>query len=472
MRITPIQYNATQIYKRRSYSSPQQQVVTKPVYNAEANLQISFYGLAMPKMNVMEEISERTYREAEAYLLDRKRVLSRSGRCGEDISLRDFYLDRLNGIQRGIEVFKGMTMKEIDFIFNNLSHIMIYRGCSNKCSSCIVKADTHVESMAWEDFYSLMDGIYQLRQRLGFNIIKKMNDISLFRDADCIEMELKDRKGQIYDFVDINNLLYKATGKMGMFDTSGWSPTSIKHQKRAEKIVKYFSEEENLAKVSEINISVNPFHDLNELSIRCAQNGDPDGAIKYRELYTDRMANAIFTFTPLLKKDKFNFLTTMTSCNKLYDTDALNSLIKDILAKLERMYENDYSSNRKIYIQGEKQIKDFVKTVSEKITDFKEIGSLGRAEKLFNGIEDKTDFVHIKKHKNVFNECTVMGDNLYTILDLNGDTYKTDVYWLIPMKPKLYLPLSNYKKTIPPHEIVEGITITEKMIDDVYPNYF
>ncbi len=442
--------------------------VIKPECNSFTNFRISFRGFISLKET--EEITSSAFKKAKTYLASKKLWSTFFAP-----SLSSFNLNKLNGIQEGIKVFKDMTMKEITFILEGLKEIMVFRGCRNGCSHCGVDAiaqhfnkdSNMINSMLWEDFSSLMHGIEELNQRLGFNTMKKIRTpgivSSLFRDADCIDLKMKDMKGKIYDFTDANHLLHQVTNKLGIFDTSGWTLTNKKHQKYAEKIVKHFSKGENMAEMFNINISINPFHSINEKSIKCKMKGDEDGAKKFRDLYTRRIANAIFTFTPIIESDKFNFILRFMSDNEFYDENALKTLKKEILGKLRQMYKEDYKSAKK-YIKCKDQIDNNIQTLLKKLANSEEIGSNGRAEKLFNGRES-INWSYLKNKQEFLND--IKNRKSRKLIDVNGNVFATNGYLVAPTELRLNF-INKTKKTVPPEKMLEGVVLTKEMIDKLY----
>lgn len=417
MRIAPIQYNTIQTYKNRSYSSSQPQVSTTPVYSAApSNFQIPFYGLVTHK--AVGEISGETYKAAKDYLDSERGLCESWGGCFEKSKLTKFKLDKLNGIQEGIKVFGNMTMKEIAFVCDNLYKILIYRGCSHNCLHCLENAGNKISRMLFEDFSSLIGGIGALNERLGFNVLNNFfEDIALFRDADCLEIEMLDKAGNVYDFVDVSDLLYRVTKKTALFDTSGWNPADKKYQERAERIVKYFSVSENTDKASEINISINPFFDPKQETF---------------DSYTTKMANVIFTFTPIIKNEKFGFsMRVMPEKYTLYNKDALNALKREILAKLRKMYEDDCSKN-KIYIKNVNQISDIMGFVNGKMLtqEMEGVINSGRAEKLF-GEKGSYKDMYITD-PTIFNSVSLKNKQLTVGVNSNGKVYAKCGKWTVP----------------------------------------
>ena len=147
--------------------------------------------------------------------------------------LRQFAMEPFEGLQYGIKAFKGMTMKEIQYLCENLHVIAVNRGCKNMCGYCYADAKPSKRAMSWEDFTTITKGLKTLRKRFsGLDIFGENFQISkedllyrtteLFYDADCMSLAVKDKKGKLYDFTELATELYNSTGRRTAFDTSGW----------------------------------------------------------------------------------------------------------------------------------------------------------------------------------------------------------------------------------------------------------
>ena len=396
------------------------------------------------------------------------------------IDFLNLNLDKLEGIQEGIKVFEGLSIKEIAFLYKDLINILAYRGCSNRCAHCYANAiplhipkkdKSMIKKMAVEDFKLLVNGMQELNKRLGFDPLSDQKfSMSFFEDADSIELEMIDKTGKIYDFVDIYEIFKGTTKHKILFDTSGWTPKNQKYQLRAEKLVKYLSENDsgNL----KVSISLNPFHALNVKSQEFIQSGDLENAAKYKEFYTERMANAIFTFTPLLMKNKLDFIVrSMGRSTEVpgFGKENLRELLNDIFKNVEEKYIKDYNSNRK-YIKNEIQMEELLERMKAKCLRFASIKPFGRARILFNkrpGLSGNVyypneipanilEFINYQKKEH---------NNIKKILDVNGKIYITDFEFTLPTE--IQLNFENKAKHVPPlGNLVDDFTITKKMIKE------
>lgn len=146
--------------------------------------------------------------------------------------LRNMSMEYLEGLQYGIKVFDNLSMKDIQYLSENLHVIAVKRGCNNMCGYCYADAKPQSREMSWEDFTKITNGFKKLRQRLhNLDIYGENNPISrsdpiyrtteLFYDSDCMDLVIKDKKGKTYDFIDLATELHNSLGRRTVFDTSG-----------------------------------------------------------------------------------------------------------------------------------------------------------------------------------------------------------------------------------------------------------
>ena len=410
----------------------------------------------------------------------------------DNTDIYKFNLNKLNGIQDGIKVFQGLNMKEIAFISRSVSEICTNRGCYNKCLHCYAKAqkpltqaqDT-ISKMSWEDFNLLTNGYKELNERLGFritgskikNIDKNKNRYTTaFHDADCINISMTDKNGEEHDFIEIANKISDSFGISPIFDTAGWTPKNKILQKRAEKYAKYFSSPENYDKLLEVNISVNPFHALYARSVAEKRMGNFEQSEKFKNLYTDRMANAIFTFTPMLKQNKLSILFRAFDNEpkienfKGFQEDDLKELGKDILNKLKEYYKADLHGEQK-YIKNKKQASACITKVRKEFSDIRTITLSGRGIDIFG--KDNVHYINQQEKINEFNEIlhnandvSFINTSKFTgIIDSNGKYYLTTYWSSYPTELKLNF-INKNKQTAPIHpSLQEDLIITKSLIN-------
>ncbi len=90
-----------------------------------------------------KSLREYKYQKAKKYLNEQKNILKETT-ANESINIDNFDLKKLEGIQKGIKVFDGLTMKEIAFIASITQEFALTRGCSNQCAHCYVDANPHL----------------------------------------------------------------------------------------------------------------------------------------------------------------------------------------------------------------------------------------------------------------------------------------------------------------------------------------
>ena len=286
--------------------------------------------------------------------------------------LRHFAMEPFEGLQYGIKAFKGMTMKEIQYMCENLHVIAVNRGCKNMYGYCYADAKPSKSAMSWEDFTTITKGLKTLKKRfLGLDIFGENIPISkedilyrtteLFYDSDCMNIAVKDKKGKVYDFTELATELYNSTGRRTAFDTSGWYKNNPILQKRAEKYTEYFSKPENMEKLNAFNVSFNVFNASYIASIKALKKGETEKANRLRERFLDNMANTLFTFIPLVDNPKFHILVRSFDSKaknaKYFDKNAMESLIKQVLTRVQRLCKDDLAGEQK-YIKNPSMIEN------------------------------------------------------------------------------------------------------------------
>lgn len=397
---------------------------------------------------------------------------------GNPTNIKYYDLRFLEGLQEGIDVFKGLKLKQIAFLGEDLHSIMNLRGCYSHCAYCypgaqkpVKQSDKLINSVLFEDYESLLNGFKKLKERSGLNFIHHHSETpyhTIVYDSDNISVAVKDLKGKIHEFPELNKLLYEATGVKGVFDTSGWSVFSKTHQERAERIVEYYSKPENMNELHQFNISINPFHStlvkVNELK----KEGKKELAEKMYNTHVGRMANALFTCIPLAKSPNFSTIKRALSIDVpnmqgYYFTDEMN-LLSDIFKKFSQMAKNDFITKQK-YIKNEDKLYETLAIFGGKLERHGEIvnlknididttliGSQNLEEFIRSRNPGMTDFEYIRLFKDALNTQDRFNmiknykryDSAHMfylkMVDVNGRVYISDNYRMIPTDIQL-----NYK---------------------------
>lgn len=399
------------------------------------------------------------YFAAKTYLCMAKQAYKKV----KTLDLYMFDLNKLDGIQEGINVFKGLNMKEIAFVADTVAEITVNRGCRNICAHCYASAKApiketanQINKMSWNDFTSLTDGFEELNKRVGFPVVvQKKNKHAMaipFHDADCSSIILKDNEGKEHDFIDIAERLDKAFHLPVLFDTAGWNIQDVKAQKRVEKYVEYYSKPENFKKLEGFNLSVNPFHAMYAKSLELKQNRKPELAEKLYDLYTTRMANVLFTLTPLQKNPNFEFIARSAANDskvpKGFKEKDLRVLYMDILEKVNNLYKKDMKSAQKV-VKNEDEAFEYFNNYYKRLENISPtIGMSARAEKFVDKNDEIAKFGERRKQQNIKDIQSLkrikdlrklnkdMNNHFYGIIDANGDYYLTTFHTSFPTEIK------------------------------------
>lgn len=420
---------------------------------------------------------------------------------GQESNIKYYELGLLEGLQEGIDVFKGLKLKQIAFLGEDLHSVMTKRGCYSRCSYCYPGAEKPVKASEniineplFEDIKSLADGFKTLKKRSGINFIHSNSETpysTLVFDADNIEVALKDIKGNIHEFPEINRILYEATGTKGIFDTTGWNILNPKYQKRAQNIVEYYSNPKNMEELHQFNISINPFHSTLEKVNELRKAGNIKTADRIYDKHIERLANALFTCIPICGSEKFNtirraFNWNVPNMQGYYFTDELN-ILNDVYKKLTQMCENDLNGEQK-HIKSEENLKDVLNIFAKKLEHHGDVVKLAdvnidthliAAPKLEKLVKERNpqigrlEFYELFKDTMQNEECFERMKeykkyrsaymNYLKMVDSNGKVYITDAYRVIPTDIQLNFANKN-KQTQPFSTIVEDFVLTKEMI--------
>lgn len=291
--------------------------------------------------------------------------------------IKSLDLDRLDGIQYGIDVFDDLSMKEIAFLAYRTTNLAVTRGCANMCQHCFHNAvptkKDELNSMPYEDFKKITDGFATINNRIN-KVLRNEGNATLiglssnylytgfaaeltgfFYDSDGMNVISKDKNGAEHDFIDMTEEFCNATGKKVIFDTAGWNPRDKKLQQRAEKYAEYLSKDDIYNKVEQVNLSVNTFNPVYlqayKLGYRAGKENDlsnPDiqkGKMLY-DAYIYKMANMITTlgFTK-------NAGLLMTYATKYEDNmdgmyfGNLKNILKDVKVRCNEILKEKYEGD-------------------------------------------------------------------------------------------------------------------------------
>lgn len=423
-------------------------------------------------------------------------------------NLVDYDLDKLEGIQEGIKIFEGLNMKEIAFMFDDLHTITVKRGCSNQCLHCYAGAkpsgkdhEDYITRMPYETFCELTDGIKQLKERIGITPIshRKEGYTDIYYDADCMEISLYDKYGSEHDYIELVDKFYDATETPSIFDTAGWNPKNKKMQERAEKYVNYMLDLDNQKKFHQINLSFSPFNAIYAKGLELGYNPEHYSPLipiedldkpmskgeKLYRIYIDRMANTLYTFTPLLGEKKFSIISRPVENSEVnmknFTVEDYERIKNHILQKLYLKYFSNPQINQK-HTLSEEQILSLINKYDQLLSkiDTNLIPS-GRYKELYmkrNPELSQEEFESKYNYVGDFNSCfesLKKSRNLkdtklkyLKIIDANGKLYLYDTLRFIPTE--ISLNLSTKDKITPKltPDVTDDFIITRKMIKNQY----
>lgn len=357
------------------------------------------------------------------------------------LNLDDLDLKKINGLQKDIKVFDGLTMQEIAFVLTNTA-LLLNRGCSNLCSHCGVMAtpitSQTYDRMSFEDFKSFVDGVSELQKRCGSDV-SVLPGIQPFFDSDCINIEIKDKNNKTYDYIDCVDYMFKNGFPEMLLDTSGWNPRSEKMQKRAEKFVDYLLKMDNPSKI-DINISINPYHIYVTEAVKARVNGDFDRATELENKYAERIANVLFTFTPLLNKgfdiEILSRAIPKENCINDCNFNKLLELELKIISHLNEMYACDLQTDKKVIKSSEDFMinsLNFAHLMKESLEEGRNtVIPMGRARSLiinpqFTFRQNKDFFDLLLKQRDLSDISRAINPNGSVVLNRNDLSAKTSV---------------------------------------------
>ena len=464
----------------------------------QQNYNPSIQGLSFSANN----ISEDEYKKAKAYA----NLMKVNNFVWRPRDVKKYNLEKLDGIQKDIKIFEDMNIKEILFMFEDLFAINVQRGCPNQCLHCYAEAkpaekDTtnSISKMPFETYKEILEGIQKLDKRLGFSPIKHNGQeyVNLFYDSDCMETALVDKSGLVHDFTELTDIFYQNTGVKTVFDTAGWNPNNKKQQEKAEKYVKYFLN--NSDKFYQINLSLSPFSSIYSKALELGFNPEnynlknqpwhPEYSEKelskgekLYNIYIDRCANMLMTFSPLFLFDEFNIIIRSIQDSekalKHHSVSYFSNVIKKhILSTLNEKLILDLKNDKK-YVSRRLQIGNMMYKAGMHLSypddnlimggRLKQYYKAKNPQKTDEEIADK--YRQIKIQQNKFNK--LKNEQIYPhgtymkIIDTDGKLYLYDNYTLIPTELKLKLD-TNDKKVPPLKPEPEDFVITKAFIDKI-----
>ena len=215
-------------------------------------------------------------------------------------------LNHLEGIQNGLESFKGLNIKQVITTLQNLTIIPLESFCNIGCLHCSEDAKPKqldkLNSYLWDDYKVFMSDIKQLTKEIKkvpkfyyfFQEVLNKHMI-LFLKANPISMKILDSKGEPHGLTEAVDECYDAIGKPVEIVIAPWNKTDIWTQKQAKIFNKYARGNSYKLSQEKSHLSVNLFHPLMAKSIELEKT-NPKASEKFRNIYIDRVVNALLTF--------------------------------------------------------------------------------------------------------------------------------------------------------------------------------
>ena len=499
--INNIYNNPTVQNKPEGIESDCEQIKSLPNYRFNSNFLIPVGGghnLNGISFKGSEEKFPRTSRE---YIQAREYLSQHRKENNDEINYKALDFDKLEGIQNGIKLFDGMTIKEIFVYFKNLTNIGFIRGCKNHCLHCLCEAGTRlsnisspliqqkrsneIDAMSVEDFDLMIDSLKELAERTDETFIKPVNGtIMPYYDSDAIDIVLKSKDGKReYTFVDIAEKLQgifstelystddwdlydketqKKLDREIIFTTDGWDLNDKKAQKRAEEVSRFFLEKEGVG--SGIMLSLNPYHPYYVGAQKLRESKDSEKikkADKLEEKYIKQIANAIFTFLPNLPPINMLCSDDSVSTSEIYSMKALEALANKVIDEVKTMLEDDLKGRQRV-VKDEKEIEEKINWLKKECTDStgnflaSYIDPVGRAKKLFKPGTVSEEFLKAESIDELI-ACPI------TFLDANGEMhFFADMTRFGPVKK---LNFENKDRTTAP---LKGLYVSPDKIEGEY----
>lgn len=453
--------------------------LTRPAINSEKSNISDCKSLNLnnlPSYKYQISFGKNDEKSIQQYLKQREQKLKKENTVYQNLDSND--LKHIEGIQKGIKVFENLSMPQINFIAQTLTEVVTQRGCNNMCVHCYAeamppshqKSTDKINKISFEDFDNFCNGFKELNKRLGFNIFQESKNSykTLFHDSDSAMIFLEDKNGKTYDYLDLAKKLNEATDNIIVFDTAGWNIQDKKTQKRMEELVEKALNSDEYDFV-EFNISANPFHALYSRSLKHHNENNPEKEQKFRDIYTTRMANVLFTLSPLTEKNKINLITRALPDDSVnaegYRKKDFVELYNEIIKKLANKYKENLENGNKKVIKDEEQIKKYLMYYKSKLLFVQTDPSVNG--RLANIVTDKKSFIYKKSKDEEFNNPLHAAQNFGNgILDINGKYYATN--WYETYKTDILLNYNNKdKKTADISPNLRKKPITKNMLHKI-----
>lgn len=392
-------------------------------------------------------LTSSDFRKSKKYLKLQKKQLIRDKQNPNLIEMYNTL--RLEGIQKGIKVFQGMSMQGIALVAENLSQMPLTRGCRNLCSHCYLSAQTPVKKTAdtintidFEDFKQFNEGFKRLNKRLGFNIFEgnKKSHVAFFYDGDPSNVKMLDKKGKAHNSAEAMEIFHTNFRRPLLFDTAGWHKGDNWAKQNAKDIVTLYKKDPKA--FDECNISINPFHSIMETSYKLKTKGADTKAQKLRDIYTERMANTLAIFAPIYNKGAsiIERCAGKTAKESPYSDASFSKIKEEIFIKLKEKSNDENLTFIERMLNGNRG--------SLLVAEDPAISIGGRSKRFF---PQETQTKYQNEVQKIINDTKQTGHmkTKDVILDINGKVYiETDGNVLVPTEHQFNF-INKDKKTAP-----------------------
>lgn len=280
------------------------------------------------------------------YINKLKKDLEARGQKLERLSQLD--LTKIEDIAKGIDIFEGWNSYDLALVGSNFDVLYLQRGCVHQCAHCGSDSVNKVTAMAWENYEAIVNGMAELKERLGFNIfqIQKRDmvypfidsDPMLYKAATSVSESNGSQKTVYKNIYDASKLFYNKTGTKFSITSAGWD----KRNKNAEQAALNFIQDPNI--LSNFFYSITPFHRYQEEGReRLKQSYNETDPIKKQKLekeaynlmdkYIEMAADNLITLWPL-KNLKINLVYDENRKHK-YSYKHAEDLMIEIFNRIE-----------------------------------------------------------------------------------------------------------------------------------------
>lgn len=330
-------------------------------------------------------------------------------------------MKKVEGIQKGIPILKGVSMPEVKFLTKWFEALPQSRGCGSGCGHCLRDAQPAIKNGLWDDFSGFINGFKALNERLGFNLFKGNKYVVMFDDSNLPILKSLDKNGNSHNIAEATKLIYENFNIPTSFATASWNRNDAYTQNAAKELVEYLQKKPDAA--SGFAVSINPFHRLIKNSIEAAKAGKPELARNYRGAYIDNTANALNTFLPMYENGKGSLLyrhANNLDKNVGFREKETAQLYEEIFKKLKQLSGKNLGH---IDVLNPKEVTKFDPNHL--------IEPKGRAKQYFSDTDNFKKYLDLQEERmnweDLSSEQKAQNAYDYTIkgVDINGQVYLT-----------------------------------------------